>query len=371
MDEMGQLSTLIIKGETNSIIMQSKDLHSQYLKILNYCDSVIFFRSNPSEKYQIVKFLKDYTNYVTLAIGDGSNDIQMIKEANIGVGIMGKEGNQAAYNADYSIGEFKMLWRLLIIHGQWIGYRMSFFVCFFFYKNFLLFFQIFLFTFYSAFSGQPYFDIFNSLLYNSLFTTVPIIYFAIFDNDFSSDSSKQIIEKLPSIFCFRRDNLSFNIFSYLKWAFIGICQSTTLFFTFFIFIDSQTFEKEGKLFSYNYRSFVAFFSTIVIQFIVLCMNTSNWNAICIVIYFLFGLIIYFPTWVFIYNSTFFNKDDVILFLSHQQFYIALTILILSSLIIYVIIDSIRFFYDYFPLIQGSKTHIGLLEKNNVNQSLNR
>lgn len=44
-----------------------------------------------------------------LAIGDGANDVAMIQSANIGVGIMGKEGRQAVNNSDYAIGQFRFV----------------------------------------------------------------------------------------------------------------------------------------------------------------------------------------------------------------------------------------------------------------------
>lgn len=53
----------------------------------------------------------------TLAIGDGANDVDMIVESNVGVGIVGAEGVQAANASDYSIGRFKFLQRLLLVHG--------------------------------------------------------------------------------------------------------------------------------------------------------------------------------------------------------------------------------------------------------------
>jgi phospholipid-transporting ATPase len=39
-----------------------------------------------------------------LAIGDGANDVSMICAANVGIGIIGKEGQQAARASDFAIG---------------------------------------------------------------------------------------------------------------------------------------------------------------------------------------------------------------------------------------------------------------------------
>lgn len=72
---------------------------------------------------------------ITLAIGDGANDVNMIQRAHIGIGIFGKEGYQAASNSDYAIGQFRFLRRLMFVHGRWSGVRLSMFMIFFFNKN--------------------------------------------------------------------------------------------------------------------------------------------------------------------------------------------------------------------------------------------
>jgi P-type E1-E2 ATPase len=66
-----------------------------------------------------VKLIKDTFKTVTLSVGDGANDVSMLLEAHIGIGIYGEEGMQAVQASDYAIGEFKFLYRLLLIHGRW------------------------------------------------------------------------------------------------------------------------------------------------------------------------------------------------------------------------------------------------------------
>lgn len=78
-----------------------------------------------------------YPTKTALSIGDGANDVAMIMKADVGVGIAGKEGMQAARSADFAIGQFKFLRPLLFIHGREAYRRNSDLVCYTFYKNML------------------------------------------------------------------------------------------------------------------------------------------------------------------------------------------------------------------------------------------
>lgn len=89
-----------------------------------------------------------------LAIGDGANDVTMIQAADIGVGIAGKEGRQAVNNSDYSLGQFRYLIRLLLVHGQLSHYRLARLIKFSFLKNITFAFILIFFQYYCGFSGR-------------------------------------------------------------------------------------------------------------------------------------------------------------------------------------------------------------------------
>jgi P-type E1-E2 ATPase len=71
---------------------------------------------------------------LTLAIGDGANDVAMIQEAHVGVGIAGVEGRAAVMSSDYAIGQFRFLTRLVLVHGRWSYRRLAECIANFFYK---------------------------------------------------------------------------------------------------------------------------------------------------------------------------------------------------------------------------------------------
>lgn len=50
------------------------------------------------EDLQVTRLVKVETGKTTLSIGDGANDVGMLQEADIGVGISGVEGMQVNYN---------------------------------------------------------------------------------------------------------------------------------------------------------------------------------------------------------------------------------------------------------------------------------
>lgn len=116
--------------------------------------AVICCRVTPLQKAMVVELIKKNKSAVTLAIGDGANDVSMIKTAHIGVGISGQEGLQAVLASDYSIGQFRFLERLLLVHGRWSYYRMSKFLRYFFYKNFAFTLCHIWFAFFCGFSAQ-------------------------------------------------------------------------------------------------------------------------------------------------------------------------------------------------------------------------
>lgn len=100
-------------------ISQYPELERDYvLNIFNKSNSVVCCRMSPKQKGEVVGLVRRNINKITLAIGDGANDVNMIQEAHVGVGLYGKEGLRAVSASDYALSEFKALWRLLFFHGK-------------------------------------------------------------------------------------------------------------------------------------------------------------------------------------------------------------------------------------------------------------
>ena len=146
-------------------------------------------RVSPSQKAEICKCVKRFLQKTTLCIGDGANDVAMILEAHVGVGIAGMEGSQAVNNADFALCKFRDLERLVLIHGRWAYLRLGYVCMYILYKNitFCLLFGIF--AFYSGYSGQMVYDEWALAGYNVIFTSLPVLIIGFFEQDVGAQTS--------------------------------------------------------------------------------------------------------------------------------------------------------------------------------------
>ncbi|OWK00627.1 hypothetical protein Celaphus_00016836 [Cervus elaphus hippelaphus] len=169
---------LIIDGAALSLIMKpredgsSSNYRELFLDICRNCSAVLCCRMAPLQKAQIVKLIKLSKEHpITLAIGDGANDVSMILEAHVGIGVIGKEGRQAARNSDYAIPKFKHLKKMLLVHGHFYYIRISELVQYFFYKTL--------------------YDTAYLTLYNISFTSLPILLYSLMEQHVATDMLKR------------------------------------------------------------------------------------------------------------------------------------------------------------------------------------
>jgi magnesium-transporting ATPase (P-type) len=169
---------------------------------------------------------------VTLAIGDGANDVNMIQKANIGVGIFGNEGYQAASASDYAIGRFKHLERLLFVHGRYTGIRISTYIFMFFYKNLIFALPQFWFGLFAAYSANSYWDELYITGYNTWITALGIGIYAISDCDIQIENcpNEDVIKHmLPFLYREADDEEGFTIKKFFFLLFMGIFHSILIF----------------------------------------------------------------------------------------------------------------------------------------------
>lgn len=176
---------IVVAGASLVKIDEQPELREKFLDGAVLVEVVLACRVSPKQKADVVNMVRRrYPKKSTLSVGDGANDVSMILQAHVGVGIFGKEGQQAARSADYAIGQFKYLKPLLFFHGREAYRRNSLLILYVFYKNFLYVLTQFYFGFESAFSGQPLYEQFIYQLYNITMTSLPIMWYALYDFEY-------------------------------------------------------------------------------------------------------------------------------------------------------------------------------------------
>ncbi|XP_019496153.1 PREDICTED: phospholipid-transporting ATPase IC [Hipposideros armiger] len=239
------------------------------------CSAVICCRVTPKQKAMVVDLVKRYKKAITLAIGDGANDVNMIKTAHIGVGISGQEGMQAVMSSDYSFAQFRYLQRLLLVHGRWSYIRMCKFLRYFFYKNFAFTLVHFWYSFFNGYSAQIAYEDWFITLYNVLYSSLPVLLMGLLDQDVSDKLSL----RFPGLYVVGQRDLLFNYKRFFVSLLHGVLTSMILFF---IPLGAylQTMGQDGEAPS-DYQSFaVTIASALVITVnFQIGLDTSYWTFV--------------------------------------------------------------------------------------------
>uniref|UniRef100_A0A2K6LJ11 Phospholipid-transporting ATPase n=1 Tax=Rhinopithecus bieti TaxID=61621 RepID=A0A2K6LJ11_RHIBE len=239
------------------------------------CSAVICCRVTPKQKAMVVDLVKRYKKAITLAIGDGANDGNMIKTAHIGVGISGQEGMQAVMSSDYSFAQFRYLQRLLLVHGWWSYIRMCKFLRYFFYKNFAFTLVHFWYSFFNGYSAQTAYEDWFITLYNVLYSSLPVLLMGLLDQDVSDKLSL----RFPGLHIVGQRDLLFNYKRFFVSLLHGVLTSMILFF---IPLGAylQTVGQDGEAPS-DYQSFaVTIASALVITVnFQIGLDTSYWTFV--------------------------------------------------------------------------------------------
>lgn len=217
---------IVIDGETLSIIEQNDELMECFLDSGIKCDALICCRASPSQKALLVRSIREKLkdSVVTLAIGDGANDIAMIQEAHVGIGITGREGLQAARSSDYSISQFRFLENLLFVHGRWSYVRVSKFALGTLYKCMCFYLTQGIFQIFAGFSGISLYEQWTLAAYNTLFSSLPVMAIGIFEKDLNYDT----LMTFPRLYKTGQENSEFNVKVFFSWMFGAIYHAIAL-----------------------------------------------------------------------------------------------------------------------------------------------
>ncbi|XP_072294181.1 phospholipid-transporting ATPase IC [Eucyclogobius newberryi] len=183
----GTKTAVVLTGPELAEFVQKPEWGATLMKLATQCQSVLCCRVTPGQKADIVKLVRKHTKSITMCIGDGANDVNMIKTAHVGVGLAGLEGGQAVQNADFSLCQFRFLQRLLLVHGHWSYLRISLFLRYFLFKTCSFALVHIWFGLFNGFSAQSLYETWFIAFYSVFYTSYPILCVAFFEKDASTE----------------------------------------------------------------------------------------------------------------------------------------------------------------------------------------
>ncbi|XP_043716778.1 phospholipid-transporting ATPase 1-like isoform X2 [Telopea speciosissima] len=267
---------LVIDGNSLVYILE-KDLEPELFDLAIACKVVLCCRVAPLQKAGIVDLIKSRTDDMTLAIGDGANDVSMIQMADVGVGLCGQEGRQAVMASDFAMGQFQFLKRLLLVHGHWNYQRVGYLVLYNFYRNAVFVMMLFWYILYTAFSTTSALTDWSSMLYSVLYTSVPTIVVGILDKDLSH---KTLLQH-PKLYEAGHRHESYNMYLFWMTMIDTLWQSLVLFYIpFFIYKESSIdIWSMGSLWTITVVVLVSIHLAMDIQRWVLVTHIATWGSL--------------------------------------------------------------------------------------------
>ncbi|PMB67849.1 putative phospholipid-transporting ATPase [Beauveria bassiana] len=216
---------VVIDGHTLSVIENSAELSKRFYDIMLKVDTVICCRASPAQKSLLVRTVRDRISKfnltrrhgLTLAIGDGANDLAMIQASHVGIGISGREGLQAARVADYSIAQFRFLQRLLLVHGRWNYVRTTKFILCTFWKEMFFYLPQAIYQRYNGYTGTSLYEATSLTVFNTLFTSLCTICMGIWEQDLRAET----LLAIPELYVYGQRDMGLNVWKYARWMLLA------------------------------------------------------------------------------------------------------------------------------------------------------
>jgi phospholipid-translocating ATPase len=292
-------ASVIIDGVALASVFEDDSLKRKFLLLCKQCKAVLCCRVSPAQKAQVVSLVRDSLNVMTLAIGDGANDVAMIQTANVGVGIVGEEGRQAAMSSDYAIGQFRFLTRLVLVHGRWDYKRLSETIPVFFYKNVVFTLTLFWYGIYNNFDGSYLMEYTLIMFYNLAFTSLPIIFLGIFDQDVEAD----VAVKVPQLYKTGILREEWNQWKFIWYMIDGLYQSVvSFFFPILIFTSGSIATYNGLNIDQRFwiGNFVITISVVAVN-VYTVLRQYRWDWLTLLIDSISVLLVFF--WIGVYSAS--------------------------------------------------------------------
>jgi len=259
---------LVVEGHALRHVLSDQRQATIFAQLALRCGAVICCRCTPAQKAALVTCVRAQGR-VTLAIGDGGNDVAMIQAANVGVGISGREGLQAARASDYAVARFRHLERLILFHGRNSLYRASLLARYTIYKSMAVAFTQLMANLLCAFSGGSLLDTYSLTTYNLLYTALPGLALAL-----DQDRRSEQVLRLPSLYSESSSLQWLSTPLFLSWCLRAVYQSFVVLFILAGFALFPVGARDGSTLDVSAADAAVFSALILVQLITVATEMS-------------------------------------------------------------------------------------------------
>lgn len=214
-------SCLLIDGESLSIYLHF--FANEFFEVAQTLPTVIACRCTPQQKADVAILIKELTGKRVCCIGDGGNDVSMIQSANVGVGIVGKEGKQASVAADFSITQFCYLTKLLLWHGRNSYKRSAKLAQFVIHRGLIISICQVVYSVFSKFEPLALYQGWLMVGYATCYTMAPV-----FSLVLDYDVSENLVTLYPELYKELTAGKSLSFKTFFVWLFVSIYQGCVI-----------------------------------------------------------------------------------------------------------------------------------------------
>ncbi|KAI8430331.1 hypothetical protein MSG28_000638 [Choristoneura fumiferana] len=308
----GDHPDLIIEGETLEVCLQSYE--EEFVEVLCKCAGVVVARCSPTQKARVAQLLRA-RGRVVAAVGDGGNDVAMIQEADIGVGIEGAEGRAASLAGDVSVRAFAALARLLLVHGRRAVMRSAALSLFIVHRGLIVSTMQAVFSVVFYFSSVSLYPGFLMVGYGTLFTMLPV-FSLVLDKDIPSSTAL----KNPQLYKQLTKGRQLSYKTFYIWTGISIYQGGVIMYGALVLFEDQLIHIVE----------ISYTALILTELIMVALTVDTWHRLMVVAE-LVSLLMYTAT-LLVFNS-YFDAD----FIRHWDFWWKVTtITLVSCLPLYIV-----------------------------------
>lgn len=303
---------LIIEGETLEVCLQSYE--EEFVEVLCGCGGVVVARCSPTQKARVARLLRA-RRHVVAAVGDGGNDVAMIQEADIGVGIEGAEGRAASLAGDVSIRQFSCLARLLLVHGRRSAMRSAALSLFIVHRGLIVSTMQAVFSVVFYFSSVSLYPGFLMVGYGTVFTMLPV-FSLVLDKDIPSITAL----RYPQLYKQLSKGRQLSYKSFYIWTGISIYQGGVIMYGALVLFEDQLIHIVE----------ISYTALILTELIMVALTVVTWHWLMVGAE-LVSLLMYIATLLIF--TTYFDGD----FIRHWEFWWkVIVITLVSCLPLYIV-----------------------------------